>query len=485
MDPIARFHATGLRAAACEADITGCGERSYRGMPLAECRIHDRLHARLLLLSGEAGEALWISADACSFRREAHDAILAAIASAGGIPAWRVMLAGNHIHSAHNYQTFSAGSFIEAILPLLPRLRAELRPTARLAVRSAHTPADAPVINRRIRFGALGQHCCMFNDSCTLDHARGQLDATGQLATEAQRLGTTLTALGLADAAIWTDGPVDDRLHLATILDQEDRPIASIARVNAHPVVATQSKVGAVVSADFIRPLEDAVRATTDGAPCLVFNGAFGDTRPLLREYTVAEAGRIGRSWAAAMLTAPADVRPLTGLDLAVREDAMPLRSDVPRDAAGRADLRQSLERELDVLVRSAASPAVAQQRKLLAERLATLAVLQLPPPPGHCGILLPGELERGAVGLRLQAWRLGTLGFLATGGEPFALLAKTIEESSGLLVLGVAGAYASYLPDPASCAGGGYEATECLFDPATLAHLPALAASLAMDPSA
>lgn len=484
MDAISRFHAAGLRAAACEVDITGCGERSYRGMPLAECRIHDRLRARLLLLSGEAGEALWISADVCSFRRQAHDSILAAIAEIGGIPAWRVMLAGNHIHSGHNYQTFSADSFIAAILPLLPGLRSGLRRTARLVARCARAPADAPVINRRIRFGTLGQHCCMFNDGCTLDHARGQLDATGQLASEAQRLGTTLAALGV-DAASWSDGPVDDRLHLATILDEADRPIASLARVNAHPVVATQSKVGAVVSADCIRPLEDAVRATTDGAPCLVFNGAFGDTRPLLREYSIAEAGRIGRAWAAAMLAAPADIRPLTGLDLAVREDALPVRSDVPHDAAGRAGLSQAMEREYDALPRAAASPTVAQRRKLLAERLATLAVLQLPPPPEHCGILLPGELERGAVALRLQAWRLGTLGFLATGGEPFALLAQAIEARCGLLAVGVAGAYASYLPDPASCAGGGYEATECLFDPATLARLPALAATLAMDQTA
>ncbi len=481
MNHIASHHITGLRAAACEVDILGCGELSCRGVPIAECSIHDRPRARLLLLSGEAGEALWISADVCTFRRQPHEAILAAIAEAG-IPAWRVMLAGNHIHSVYNYQTFSATSFIEAILPLLPRLRADLRRTARLVVRCAHTPPDAPVINRRVAFGPLGQHCCMFNDGCALDGVRGQLDATGQLAVEAQRLGTSLAALGLTEAANWTDGPVDDRLHLATILDTADRPIASIARVNAHPVVASQSRVGSVISADYIRPLEDTVRAATEGTPCLVFNGAFGDTRPLLREYSTTEAGRIGRAWAGAMLAAPPDIQACTGFDLATREDALPLRSDVPHDRVELAALRSTLEHELDELGRAAASPAVARRRKLLSERLSTITVLQLPPPPDHTGILLDGELERGAVALRLQAWRLGTLRFLAAGGEPFTLLAKEIEDRSGLLVLGAAGAYASYLPDPASCAGGSYEATECLFDPATLARLPGLAATLATE---
>jgi len=482
MGSIASFHATGLRAAACEVDITDCGERSYRGVPLADCSIHDRPRARLLLLSGEAGEMLWISADECSFRRQAHDSIIAAIAEAGGIPTWRVMLAGNHVHSVHSYQTFSSGLFIKAILPLLPELRANLRRTARLAVRCARTPADAPVINRRVAFGFLGQHCCMFNDGCRLDGVRGQLDATAQLAAEAQRLGSSLDALGLTEAANWTNGPVDDRLHLATILDEGDRPIASIARVNAHPVTASQSRVGPVISADYIRPLEDAIRAATDGAPCLVFNGAFGDTRPLQREYSVAEAARIGRAWAAAMLAMPADVQSLSDANLATSTESLPLRRDVPGDRAGLASLRSSLEDEAASAGRAEASPAVARQRKLLAERLETIALLQRPPPPEHHGILLHGELERGSVEFRLQAWRLGTLRLLACGGEPFALLAQSIEESSGLLVLGVAGAYASYLPDPASCAGGSYEAAECLFDPATLTRLPGFAAILAKE---
>lgn len=473
-----RFRSSSLRAAACETDILDCGARSYRGMLIADCRIHDRPRARLLLLAGDAGESLWISADACSFRREAHDTIVAGMAAALGIPAWRVMLAGNHVHSVHGYQTFAADAFLRATLPLIPELRSGLRRTARLVVRCASTPADAPVINRRVAFGPLGQHCCMFNDGCTVDSERRQLDATAQLAGEARRLGTTLAELGLADSGLRTTGPVDERLHLATLLDEADRPIASIARVNAHPATATQSRVGAVVSADFIRPLEDGLRAGTAGAPCLVFNGAFGDTRPLQHEYSIAEAGRIGRSWAAAMLAAPAGIEPCDSISLATSEHELPLRTDLPHDRAELVALRASLEGELAALDGSGAQ--MARRRKLLADRLAAIAVLLLPPPPEHHGILLRGELEHGAVALRLQAWRLGSLRLLASGGEPFARLAQQIEERSGLLAIGVAGAYASYLPDPAACAGGAYEATECLFDPDTLARLPGLASALA-----
>jgi hypothetical protein len=481
--PDAGLHAlrlTALRAAAGEADITHCGTHGYRGAPLAESRIHDRLRARLLLLAGPEGEALWISADECTFRRGAAAIILAALERDAGIPAGRVLLAGNHIHSAHNYPSFLPEAFAAAVAPLAVALRDRLRPVAGLGLRLARTPPEAPIINRRLRIGSLGEHCVMFNDGCRVDG--GRLDAAGQLAGEAARLGVDAAILGLPESGAWADGPVDDRLHLAVLRDAQGHAIASVARVNAHPVSASQSRVGPVISADFMRPLEDAVRARTGDAPCLVFNGAFGDARPLQREYSLAEAARIGQAWAAAMLAAPETVHPAPGLTLAGREESLPLRDDLPRDRAVLTALQRDIATRFAGLAGAQASPAMAAERKRLHERHAATATLLQPPPPEASGILLPGDLERGTAPLGLQAWRLGPFGLLATGGEPFTRLAAAIEARSGLLPIGVAGGYASYLLDPASCAGGGYEAGECLYAPATLARLPELAAALAAE---
>jgi hypothetical protein len=310
----------------------------------------------------------------------------------------------------------------------------------------------------------------MFNDGCRVDG--GRLDAAGQLAAEAARLGIDAAALGLPAAGAWADGPVDDRLHLMTLLGPDGRAIASVARVNAHPVTASQSRVGAVISGDFVHPLEDALRVRTN-APCLVLNGAFGDTRPLQAEYSLPESARIGRAWAAAMLAAPATVHAAPGLTLAAREEPMPLREDLPRDAAGLADLHREIDSRLTALSGAAHSLAIAAERKRLHERRSAVAGSLLLP---------PGDLERGAAPLGLQAWRLGPLGLLAMGGEPFVRLAAEIEARSGLLPIGVAGAYVSYLPDVQSVAGGGYEVSECLYSSATLAKLPDLAAALAAE---
>lgn len=471
-----------LHAAAGEADITACGELSYRGHRLADCRLHDRPRARLLLLSGPAGEALWISADECTFRHDAAHAILAALERDAGLAPSRVLLAGTHAHSVHGYTAFQAGTFAAAILPLLPELRARLRPVAALSLRTARTPPSAPVLNRRIAFGPLGEHCCMFNDGCVIDAASGRVDAAPQLAAEAARLGTSLAELGLPAAGAWVDGPVDERLHLVELLDPAGRGIASVVRVNAHAVVASQSRVGAVVSADFVRPLEDAVRAALGGAPCLLFNGAFGDTRPRQREYSLAEAERIGRAWAAAMLAAPAEAHRAPALALVAADEPLPLRDDLPHDTAALREVQRACDDRLAALANAPPGVATALARRRCEDRRAAAGAQALPPPPEAAGILAAGELQRGTAIARLQAWRLGPLALLATGGEPCVRLAAAIESASGLLPLGAAGPYISYLPDAAACAAGGYEANECLFAPTALARLPALAAGLSRE---
>lgn len=461
-----------LRAAAGEVDITPCGAVSYRGYPLSECEVRHRLRAKLLLVGDGRAEALWISADECSFRRAPADRIKQRLLQATGIAPVHILLAGTHAHSTHHYTSFQADLFAALVGEAIPALRRALRPVGGMVERIGTAPQGS-IVNRRISLGRLGEMCVMFNDRCAIDMQNARVDASDQVHDFLASLGTTPEREGVAAGGHFLDGPTDDRLHLWTLLDNARAPIASVFRVNAHAVSVSQSRVGAIVSADYIRYLEECVKDDCQGAPCLTLNGAFGDTRPLQSGYNFDEAERIGRAWARAAIAAPAqtyDVAQLFVADApAVR---LPIRPDVPHGA-------EAL-RLLDRRMQDAAQPADALARKRHAELLACVRALLTPEPPQGTGALRAGELDRGFLDCEWQAWQFGPLRLLCLPGEPFVRLCRRLEAVTGCLPIGIANGYISYLPNPESIAQGGYEATESLLDAAAIRGLTAVARRVA-----
>jgi len=461
-----------LRAASTEVDITNCGSVSYRNFPLSECELRHRLRAKIILVADEQSEALWISADECSFRRAPADRIKQLIRDATGIDPARVLLAGTHAHSTHHYTSFQADRFAMQVCGTIQGLRRSLRPVRSLVERVGATRPGA-IVNRRLSVGAFGELCVIFNDHCVIDRQHARVDASGAFRAFLEALGTTPEREGVPGQGYVLDGPTDNRLHLWTLLDDARRPIASVFRVNAHAVTVSQSRVGAVVSADYVRYLEDEVKASTGGAPCLTLNGAFGDTRPFQSAYTFEEAERIGREWARSALGSPAKAVDVSELIVADAPGVrLPIRQDVPRDAEALRLLARRMAAETP--------PTDVRACKRHDDRLACLRALLDPEPPAGIGALRAGELEQGFFMSEWQAWRFGPIRLLCLPGEPFVRLSRGMEEATGCLAIGIANGYISYLPDPEAIAKGGYEASESLVDADTLRALPDIARTVA-----
>lgn len=455
-----------LSASATEVDITGCGTLSYRRHKMADCEIRHRLKAKIILFSDGAQELLMISADECTFRRGPAAFIKKCVESNTGIPAPQILLSATHAHSTHDYTSFDHEQFASLINGSIKQLRNTLRPVGSIAQRSGVLP-DGAIVNRRLKVRNFGEICIMFNDGCDVDLKAGILNARGQVEKFLNSQGTEMPVDSKDDEFILT-GPTDNRIFLWTLLDDERQPIAAMVRVNAHAVTVSQSRVGAIVSADYIRYLEIEIKNSVNGAPCLTFNGAFGDTRPLQVEYNFDEAERIGRGWAGIVLagTLVEEIEPTVAMSAATV--TLPLRSDLPHDRNKLIELSQQL---------SAAKEGLDPIRKKRQnDILESISALLMAPPPNASGVLVEGELETGKVNSEWQAWEIGPMRILCLPGEPFVEVCRDIENVTDKLVVGISNGYVSYLPTATAFKNGGYEVNNSLFDERTLAAFPMIA---------
>jgi hypothetical protein len=344
-----------------------------------------------------------------------------------------------------------------------------MRTVKKIVERVGIAPQES-IINRRLYLNKkFGEICIMFNDDCVIDCEKGTLDATGQVVKVFENLSTDLVKEGLTDKAFMTDGPVDSRLHLWTIEDTDGGAIASIARVNAHAVTATQSRIGKKISSDFVGPMSGIIHSDT-GAPCLVFNGAFGNTRPLQEKYCFEECDRIAGLFAETMLNADPKQSITTSISgVSLPCVGLPLRKDFPHS---REELKKIVEKK-------ETGKKEAWELKRDNDRKSTAEILSRPGPPQETGVMLEGELDNGVVNREWQAWCLGPLKILCLPGEPFVQLCESIEKKTGFLTVGISNGYMSYLPDPESLLNGGYEANQCLLDGDTLRNIPEYAKKL------
>lgn len=463
---------SGVRAGFALADITRCGTTAYRKHPIASCEIRHRLYARVLLFKGENEEAAWINVDECTVRRSIANGIKRIIEDQTGIPGSSVMLTATHTHSAHGYDGLSIESLADAMSEAIEFARSRLCPVRSIEERVGSVPKGS-IVNRRLNLGEkFGDVCIMHNLPTAVNLKKGELDASRKVLEFMRAYGSTPEKEGIAVDGHILKGPVDERLHLWTLLDEHGEAIAGIARVNAHAATVTQSKVGAVISADFIRPFSNAIE-TSIGAPCVVFNGAFGNTRPLQKEYSFAECDRIGSEWAQAVLSGSAKNYEAADFKWASDSNApLQIRDDLPHDRKELEALSEKLKS--DLLSQSA------PERKKRLNKISAISRLLDPLPPEGAGILFSGELEKGFLSSEWQAWKFGPVRLLSVPGEPFVELCREIEKESGCLVVGLSNGHLSYLPNAESFLGGGFEGSQCVLSFDELNRLGALSGELA-----
>ena len=236
-----------IKAAALRVDITDIGDQGYKGFFLKDCEIIDRLEAKINYLEAEGQSFIWISLDECSIRSQSAKIIVNNIGQALKIPVEHIMMACVHTHSGHNHAIdleLLSNKLVEGIKSLTSKavaisyLRQTIGKVNNIVNRRVNLPQD------------LGGYCVMFNNQCQVNEDTLILDATEQVEQYLKKSeGENFAGLGQKNGYKLGDH-FDHRIHLWELLDSNNKTIISIVRVNAHPVIVSQSRVGAKLSAD-------------------------------------------------------------------------------------------------------------------------------------------------------------------------------------------------------------------------------------------
>ncbi|MBV9357028.1 MAG: hypothetical protein JO023_16065 [Chloroflexi bacterium] len=270
------------------------------------------------------------------------------------------------------------------------------------------------------------------------------------------------------------DGPVDPTVSVLRIDDQGMHPIATLVHYSCHPTTAGPGN--RLLSADYPGSVRHTVE-TTMGGLCLFLQGAAGDVGPI-GGFTadLAVPRRLGTilGTAAANVALQINTQPLRERAAGVQESghsllayelepsdaaddslgaesmlvALPLRAPPAPQSALEATARQR-EDELYKLRAEGAAPndvmaatAVAKRAAMAAERARVMAAARARP-------------------LELQAFRVGPVGLVGVGLEPFCSIGATIRDASPFPVTmfsGYTNGYRTYLPTEVELGHGGYE---------------------------
>lgn len=333
------------------AAIVQCGEK--------------RMAIVALDLIGLAGEAV---GGMDGFRRRVVDA------SGGAVAADDLVLASSHTHSApesialtdlRHTQPFHQwiDRLARQIGSALQSAASDLRP-CRFAV--AEQPAPGIGINRRIRT------------------TKGIMSAWADIAP---------------DTVVGPEGPTDDVVRVAALLDRGERPLAIFVNATAHPVLEMCLPE---VSPDFPGEMAIDLERRYPGSMALFLQGACGNINPPKMERSPANAAAHGRSLAGFVDEALGKLKPVS---------------------AGPFGLRW----------RSVELPARA----------------------------LAGEPAPQPLKTRIGAARIGNAALVFLPGEPFLEIALAIRKTSPAnftAVVGYADDYIGYIPTDLAFKNGGYE---------------------------
>lgn len=449
MEFLKKYYQGEIRAAALRVDITDIGEQGYKGFFIKDSEIVDRLEAKINLITADESKFIWISLDECSIRSCSAKEIIANIGQTLKIPVENIMMACVHTHSGHNHNInldLLATKLIKGIESLMKKLVvvSQIRQTI---------GTIQHVVNRRVDLPQdLGGYCVMFNHQCNVNEDILKLDATEQIdqflqKSEGEKYLPLKKKYSLGNDA-------DLRIHMWELLDSNKKSVLSVVRVNAHPVIVSQSRVGAKISADYVRVLEKLIEADL-GCTCSLFNGAFGDTRPLTNNYSFEDRERFAQRYFKAIKNGQSTISPIANFTwLQFKDVSMSLRNEAPRSIEGLKQLREKIQFNINAKIGS---------NKRNYDLLELVEGFLLDDKKQPSAIVYNAEIEKGFACYQLNGWEIGPMKILALPGEPLTAFAAAIEKESGVLPIGLANGYLSYLPASKTIKEGGYEANQCV----------------------
>lgn len=452
-----------IKASSIRVDITDIGEQGYRGFFLKDSEIIDRLEAKINLIESEGEQFLWISLDECSLRTRCASIVISKISEALKIPFTNIMMACVHTHSGHN-AAIDLVLLANKLLAGIASAKANLTIVANIRQTIGN---NQNIVNRRVDLpNDLGGYCVMFNDLCKVNEDNLTNDATDQVVQFLKKTEGENNVDLNKDRSYLLNKNFDHRIHLWELLDINNKSILAVVRVNAHPVIVSQSRVGAKLSADYVRVLEKLIEADL-GCTCSLFNGAFGDTRPLTNNYSFEDREKFAKKYYSALKNGIVSTTAIMGFSwLQFNDVKVQLREEIPRTVEEIKKMQTQVLQNIQEKIGST---------KRNYDLLETVGTFLSDENKRPSVIVYNDEIAKGYATYQFNGWVIGPMKILALPGEPLTVFAASIEKETGVLPIGLANGYLSYLPDGETLKQGGYEANQCVLSENGLKELVAL----------
>ncbi len=385
--------------------------------------VHDRLHARCLVLDDGKTRLAFAVCDSCMIPREVFDLAKKKASAATGIATSQMLFSATHTHSAptvtgvfqsepdNNYPTFLAGKIAEGIIAANSRLA-----PAKIGWAVGSDPKQ--IFNRR-----------WFMKPGTL-----LADPFGN-STDQVQMNPGYQNPNLDKQA----GPVDDEVSVLSVTSPQGKPLALLANYSLHYVGGNPA-----LSADYFGAFAERIGELLNADPSFVAimsNGTSGDVN------NVNFAG-----------TAPGGRKP--GEQIRVVADS------VARAALAAVKTIQyrdyvtlyGAEKEIEIGVRKPSRRAVEMAKGILAKANKPVLTTQAEIYARETLLL---EKYPAKVPLILQAFRIGDLGVCAIPCEVFTEIGLELKKKSPCkptFTIELANGYNGYLPTPQQHRLGGYE---------------------------
>ena len=385
--------------------------------------VHDRLHARAVVLQqGKTTLAIVIN-DMCLVEQPVYDAAKKIVHGKIGIPVSRMLMAATHSHATPRLMRIGTEPVDVEYHGLVAKRIAE-------AVIAAHgnlRPA-------RVGFGSFEKRAYV---KCRRFLCKEGTVGADPFGRTGQRVRSVA---GVGGQVIRPAGPVDPEVSVLSLQHADGRPLAILGNFGVHYCGGYQR---GMVSADYFGVYAGALAAKLDagkGRPAFVgmmSNGTSGDVS------SIRLPGK-HKPWQAMHVA---------GTELAHRTlEVLPtIKHETPKTLA-------MLETELEVGVRKPDAKRIAWAKQLLADAKAR--------GPHRWSRIFAAEtlhLSRfpDRYKIKLQAIRIGEIAILAAPCEMFAETGLALKKHSpfeNTFVISLANGCSGYLPTPQQLEWGGYE---------------------------
>ena len=388
--------------------------------------VHDRLHARCLVLDDGSTKLAIVVCDSCMIPRAIHEATKRRASKRTGIPADHMLIAATHTHTAPT---------VTGVFQSDPDAAYQQYLTEKIA--EGIERAAANLAPARIGWGVGKDEAQVFNRRWKMKPGTVGPDPFGRL-TDAVRMNPGYLNPGLVEPA----GPTDPEVSVLSVQTRAGRPLALLANYSLHYVGGV-----APLSADYFGAFAERMQTllgAEQGDPPFVgilSNGTSGDINNV----------NFGKA-------APTRQAPYEQIRL-VADSVTRAAHTAYQQIKHRDDVRlAAAARDIELAVRRPDEKDIARATEILAKAQGRV-LKTLPEVYARETILLAKYPARAPV--KLQALRIGELGICATPCETFVEIGLDLKKKSPLrptFTIELANGYNGYLPTPAQHRLGGYE---------------------------